>query len=41
MVAEAVKAFGGVDLVLNAAGVMDGTDPALPFDTDTQLNLLP
>ena len=32
MVAEAVKAFGGVDLVLNAAGVMDGYAPDEKFD---------
>lgn len=41
MVSEAVAAFGGIDLVLNAAGVMDGTDPAKPFDPESQLNLLP
>lgn len=41
MVAEAVKAFGSVDLVLNAAGIMDGGDPAQPLHFDTQRNLLP
>lgn len=32
MVAEAVKAFGSVDLVVNAAGVMDGYAPDSKFD---------
>lgn len=32
MVDEAVKAFGGVDLALNAAGVMDGVAPDQAFD---------
>lgn len=41
MVAEAVKAFGGVNLALNAAGVMDGGDPAQPLNFEGQRNLLP
>lgn len=41
MVTEAVKAFGSVDLALNAAGVMDGGDPAQPLNFDGQRNLLP
>jgi len=41
MVAETVKAFGGLDLVLNAAGVMDGTDPSKPLDFDRDANLMP
>jgi len=40
MVSDAVAAFGGIDLVLNAAGVMDGTDPALPFNSH-ETNLFP
>lgn len=32
MVTEAIKAFGTVDLVLNAAGVMDGYAPDAKFD---------
>lgn len=41
MVAEAVKAFGSVNLVLNAAGVMDGTDPARPLDFEHDMHLMP
>lgn len=41
MVAEAVKVFGGLDLALNAAGVMDAGDPAKPLDFQGQRNLLP
>ena len=41
VVSEAVRVFGGLDLALNAAGVMDGGDPAKPLDFDTQRNLLP
>jgi NAD(P)-dependent dehydrogenase (short-subunit alcohol dehydrogenase family) len=41
MVTDAVKAFGSLDLVLNAAGVMDGGDPAQPLNFDAQKNLLP
>lgn len=41
MVTEAVKAFGGVDLALNAAGVMDAGDPAKPLDFQRQRHLLP
>jgi NAD(P)-dependent dehydrogenase (short-subunit alcohol dehydrogenase family) len=40
-VAETVQAFGGLDLVLNAAGVMDGTDPAAAQDFENQGGLLP
>jgi NAD(P)-dependent dehydrogenase (short-subunit alcohol dehydrogenase family) len=40
-VSEAVRVFGGLDLALNAAGVMDGGDPAKPLDFSTQRNLLP
>jgi NAD(P)-dependent dehydrogenase (short-subunit alcohol dehydrogenase family) len=41
MVDEAVKAFGKIDLVLNAAGVMDGNDPSLPQDFENNGGLLP
>ena len=41
MVAESVRHFGKLDLALNAAGVMDGTDPAAPPDFDNQKPLLP
>jgi NAD(P)-dependent dehydrogenase (short-subunit alcohol dehydrogenase family) len=41
MVTEAVKTFGGLNLALNAAGVMDGGDPAAPLNFDGQRNLLP
>lgn len=41
MVTEAVKVFGGVDLALNAAGVMDGGDPGQPLNFNDQRNLLP
>jgi NAD(P)-dependent dehydrogenase (short-subunit alcohol dehydrogenase family) len=41
MVAECVKHFGKLDLALNAAGVMDGTDPAAPPDFANQTPLLP
>jgi NAD(P)-dependent dehydrogenase (short-subunit alcohol dehydrogenase family) len=41
MVAEAVAAFGGLDLALNAAGVMDGTDPSKPLDYDHDMPLMP
>ncbi|MGL6281777.1 MAG: SDR family NAD(P)-dependent oxidoreductase, partial [Microcoleaceae cyanobacterium] len=41
MVAEAVKAFGGIDLALNSAGVMDGGDPGQPLNFENQQNLLP
>ncbi len=41
MVAEAVKVFGGVNLALNAAGVMDGGDPAEPLNFKGQRDLLP
>lgn len=35
MVSEAVKAFGGLDLAVNAAGVMDGYAPDESFDLAT------
>lgn len=41
MVAEAVKAFGSIDVALNAAGVMDGGDPGQPLNFENQQNLLP
>jgi NAD(P)-dependent dehydrogenase (short-subunit alcohol dehydrogenase family) len=41
MVEMAISAFGKLDLVLNAAGVMDGNDPAKPQDFENQLGLLP
>lgn len=41
MVSECVRHFGKLDLALNAAGVMDGTDPAAPPDFDKQKPLLP
>lgn len=40
MVALAVETFGGLDLALNNAGVMDGVPSADPFDYDTQKDLL-
>jgi NAD(P)-dependent dehydrogenase (short-subunit alcohol dehydrogenase family) len=40
-VAEAVRVFGGLDLALNAAGVMDAGDPGKPLDFKGQRNLLP
>jgi NAD(P)-dependent dehydrogenase (short-subunit alcohol dehydrogenase family) len=33
-VAETVAAFGRLELALNAAGVLDATNPALPVDYD-------
>ncbi len=41
MVAECVQKFGKLDLALNAAGVMDGTDPTHPPDFANQRSLLP
>lgn len=41
MVAECVRHFGKLDLALNAAGVMDGTDPTAPPDFANQKPLLP
>lgn len=41
IVAACVHHFGALDLALNAAGVMDGTDPAAPPDFDKQKPLLP
>lgn len=40
-VAEAVRVFGGLDLALNAAGVMDGGNPGLPLNFNGQRQLLP
>lgn len=40
-VAEAVQVYGGLDLALNAAGVMDGGDPAKPLNFNGQRHLLP
>jgi NAD(P)-dependent dehydrogenase (short-subunit alcohol dehydrogenase family) len=40
MVHEAVSAFGGLDLVLNGAGVMDGVPPADAVDLDRQRELI-
>jgi NAD(P)-dependent dehydrogenase (short-subunit alcohol dehydrogenase family) len=41
MVHETVGRYGRLDLVLNAAGVMDGTSPAAAPDFDAQRRLLP
>lgn len=41
MVTECLRQFGKLDLALNAAGVMDGTDPAAPPDFANQKPLLP
>jgi NAD(P)-dependent dehydrogenase (short-subunit alcohol dehydrogenase family) len=41
MVAETLSAFGRLDLVLNAAGVMDGNDPAVPQDFENHGTLFP
>lgn len=41
MVAEAVRVHRRLDLALNAAGVMDGTDPAEPQDFDRDVALQP
>lgn len=41
MVTECLRHFGKLDLALNAAGVMDGTDPAAPPDFANQKPLLP
>jgi NAD(P)-dependent dehydrogenase (short-subunit alcohol dehydrogenase family) len=41
MVAETVRQFGKLDLVLNAAGVMDGNDPSQPQDFEKNGALLP
>jgi NAD(P)-dependent dehydrogenase (short-subunit alcohol dehydrogenase family) len=40
-VAKCVDSYGSVDLVLNAAGVMDGNDPSAPQDFANTLHLLP
>jgi NAD(P)-dependent dehydrogenase (short-subunit alcohol dehydrogenase family) len=40
MVHEAVSAFGGLDLVLNGAGVMDGVPPADDVDLERQRELI-
>lgn len=41
MVEECVRHFGRLDIALNAAGVMDGTDPAAPPDFANNKSLLP
>ena len=41
MVALAVESFGSLDLVVNAAGVMDGTDPVKDQDFERDQALLP
>ncbi|MBK6967289.1 MAG: SDR family oxidoreductase [Bacteroidales bacterium] len=38
---ETVSKYGKLDLVLNAAGVMDGNDPSKPQDFGNTLHLLP
>ncbi|MCG5059164.1 MAG: SDR family oxidoreductase [Limnoraphis sp. WC205] len=40
-VAEAVQLYSGLDLALNAAGVMDAGDPGQPLNFQGQRNLLP
>lgn len=40
-VADAERVFGGLDLALNAAGVLDGADPGQPLNFQGQRNLLP
>jgi len=41
MVSETVSRYGGLDLALNAAGVMDGTSPAQSQDFERNRSLLP
>lgn len=41
MVAETVSTFGRIDLAVNAAGVLDGTNPDRPVDYDADEPLLP
>jgi NAD(P)-dependent dehydrogenase (short-subunit alcohol dehydrogenase family) len=41
MVQESVKAFGNLDLALNAAGVLDGGDPTKPLVYERDKHLLP
>ena len=41
MVADTVSTFGRLDLALNAAGVMDGTDPSKPHDFGRDAHLMP
>lgn len=38
---KCIELFGELNLVLNAAGVMDGTDPSKPQDFENNLHLLP
>lgn len=40
-VAEAVRLYGNLDMALNAAGVMDGGNPADPLNFNGQRNVLP
>ncbi len=41
MLTEAVKAYGSIDLALNAASVIDGCNPTQLFDLNTHGHLLP
>ena len=41
MVEETVRVHGRLDLAVNAAGVMDGTDPAAPQDFERDVPLQP
>lgn len=40
-VKKCIELYGKMNLVLNAAGVMDGSDPSKPQDFEKNLNLLP
>jgi NAD(P)-dependent dehydrogenase (short-subunit alcohol dehydrogenase family) len=40
-VQECAKKYGGINCVLNAAGVMDGNDPSKPQDFENTMHLLP
>ena len=40
-VQECIKRYGAINVVLNAAGVMDGNDPSKPQDFENSLHLLP
>jgi NAD(P)-dependent dehydrogenase (short-subunit alcohol dehydrogenase family) len=40
-VANCIKTYGGLHLVLNAAGVMDGNDPSKRQDFENTMHLLP
>jgi NAD(P)-dependent dehydrogenase (short-subunit alcohol dehydrogenase family) len=41
MVAATIQAFGELDLILNAAGVMDGNDPSIAQDFENNGNRFP